>query len=130
MCFLSNISTSKATSQIFKIYCQKIQRRLIIIISSMQQPLGKAIGNLIEIKDVIDFLSGNDNKYSDIKKLIYKFTIKILSETKKNISSSVAKEKIDFVIESKRALNKFYLWIKKQKVLDLTQINKLPFNPI
>ena len=57
----------------------KIQRRLIIIISSMQQPLGKAIGNLIEIKDVIDFLSGNVNKYSDIKKLIYKFTIKILS---------------------------------------------------
>ena len=83
MCFLSNISTSKATSQIFKIYCQKIQRRLIIIISSMQQPLGKAIGNLIEIKEVIDFLSGNVNKYSDIKKLIYKFTIKILSETKK-----------------------------------------------
>lgn len=85
MCFLSNISTSKATSQIFKIYCQKIQQRLIIIISSMQQPLGKAIGNLIEIKDVINFLSGNVNKYSDIKKLIYKFTIKILSETKKYI---------------------------------------------
>ena len=85
MCFLSNISTSKATSQIFKIYYQKIQRRLIIIISSMQQPLGKAIGNLIEIKDVINFLSGNVNKYSDIKKLIYKFTIKILSETKKYI---------------------------------------------
>lgn len=62
-----------------------MQRRLTIIISSMQQPLGNAIGNLIEIKEVIDFLSGNANNYPDLKKLIYKFTIKILSETKKYI---------------------------------------------
>lgn len=46
----------------------------------------------------------------------------------KKISSSKAKEKINFIIKSQKALDKFYLWIKKQKGIDLTK-KKLPFTP-
>ena len=85
-----------------------MHRKLTIIISSMQQPLGKAIGNLIEIKEAIDFLSGNTSKYLDIKRLIYEIATKILTETKR-ISFLQAEKEINCVIESKEALNKFYL---------------------
>ena len=125
--FCQTYQQAKQLVKYLKYIAKKMKRKLTIIISSMQQPLGKAIGNLIEIKEAIDFLSGNIDNYSDLKKLIYKFAIKILMETKK-VSFQQAKEKINFAIESKKALNKFYLWIKKQGGIDLKK-NKLPFNP-
>ena len=125
--FCQTYQQAKQLVKYLKYIAKKMERKLTIIISSMQQPLGKAIGNLIEIKEAIDFLSGNVANYPDLKKLIYEFAIKILVETK-NISFLQAKKKIDFVIKSKKALNKFYLWIKKQKGIDLTK-NDLPFNP-
>jgi len=48
--------------------------------------LGKAIGNLIEVKETIYFLSGNVNNYPDLKELIYEFEMKILVEIKKKSS--------------------------------------------
>ena len=125
--FCQTYQQAKQLVKYLKYIAKKMERKLTIIISSMQQPLGKAIGNLIEIREAIDFLSGNVANYPDLKKLIYEFAIKILVETK-NISFLQAKKKIDFVIRSKKALNKFYLWIKKQKGIDLTK-NDLPFNP-
>lgn len=125
--FCQTYQQAKQLVKYLKYIAKKMQRKLSIIISPMQQPLGRAIGNLIEIKEAIDFLSGNTNNYPDIEQLIYKFATKILMETKK-MSSSEAKSKIDFVIKTKKALNKFYLWIKQQKGSDLTK-NKLPFNP-
>ncbi len=125
--FCQTYQQAKQLVRYLKYIGKKMQRKLTIIISSMQQPLGKAIGNLIEVKEAIDFLSGNTNSYSDIKELIYQFAIKILVETEK-ISYSDAKEKINFAIKSKKALHKFYLWIKDQKGIDLSKKN-LPFNP-
>ncbi|MBQ7749051.1 thymidine phosphorylase [bacterium] len=106
--FCQTYQQAKQLVKYLKYIAKKMERKLTIIISSMQQPLGKAIGNLIEIKEAIDFLSGNVANYPDLKKLIYEFAIKILVETK-NISFLQAKKKIDFVIRSKKALNKFYL---------------------
>lgn len=125
--FCQTYQQAKQLVKYLKYIAKKMQRKLTIIISSMQQPLGKAIGNLIEIKEAIDFLLGNTDDYPDIKQLIYKFATKILMEIKK-ISLSKAYKEIDFVIKSKKALHKFYLWIKEQKGIDLSK-KKLCFNP-
>lgn len=125
--FCQTYQQAKQLVKYLKYIAKKMQRKLTIIISSMQQPLGKAIGNLIEIKEAIDFLLGNTDDYPDIKQLIYKFATKILMEIKK-ISLPKAHKEIDFVIKSKKALHKFYLWIKEQKGIDLSK-KKLCFNP-
>ena len=125
--FCQTSQQAKQLVKYLKYIAQKMHRKLTIIISSMHQPLGKAIGNLIEIKEAIDFLSGNTSKYLDIKKLIYEIATKILMETKK-ISFLQAKKEINFVIKSKEAVNKFYSWVKNQGGIDLKK-NKLPFNP-
>ena len=125
--FCQTYQQAKQLVKYLKYIAKKMKRKLTIFISSMHQPLGKAIGNLIEIKEAIDFLSGNIDNHLDLKKLIYKFVIKILMETKK-ISSLQATKQINFVIKSKKALDKFYLWTKKQGGIDFKK-NKLPFNP-
>ena len=81
--FCQTYQQAKQLVKYLKYIAKKMQRKLTIIISSMQQPLGKAIGNLIEIKEAIDFLLGNTDDYPDIKQLIYKFATKILMEIKK-----------------------------------------------
>ena len=108
---------------------KKMKRRLTIIVSSMDEPLGKAIGNAIEVKETIDFLSGNVDQYPDVKKLIYNLVAVILCEANKKISRAEAIKLIDDAIKSKKALNKFYDWIKSQKG-DIVSVKKdLYFKP-
>jgi thymidine phosphorylase len=72
----------------------------------MTQPLGRAIGNAIEMKASIDFLSGNPES-KEVKKLIYDFISDILITTKKVKNKNQAIKLIDQVINNCKALSVF-----------------------
>ncbi|MBI4474966.1 MAG: thymidine phosphorylase [Acidobacteria bacterium] len=38
--------------------CRKMKMQIVVLITSMEQPLGRAVGNSIEIRECIDFLKG------------------------------------------------------------------------
>ena len=84
------------------------KRKLFIHITNMENPLGNAIGNKIEVKEAIDFLL-NQNVNEELESLIRTFTIDILLETKKAKTKQAANKMYQEVISSKQAYQSFLL---------------------
>jgi len=81
-----------------------LNRNIDVVISSMEQPLGKNIGNSLEIIESIEFLKGN------FEKDLYDITLAIVEKTLLNCKMisdpKEAKTLMDDVIKSGIALNK------------------------
>lgn len=82
------------------------------VLSKIYEPLGKSIGNRLEIKEVIDSLNGFMEK--DVKELTYEIAENMLIMYGKASSKSEAKDLIDDVIISKKAREKFRKLIEIQ----------------
>ena len=112
--FCKNYSEAKKLIKYLKAVAKKMNRKLTIIVSSMDQPLGRNIGNALEILEAQDFLSGDNNSTKDLKELIYKTATIILMCNDNSLSYKDAYNKVDKIITSKAALNKFYEWLSIQ----------------
>jgi thymidine phosphorylase len=86
---------------------KRFNRKALIHITDMKQPLGRAIGNAIEIKASIDYLSGKP-ECKEIKELMDHFIVDILLTTKRAKTHIDAQKQIDKIINSGKALDKFY----------------------
>lgn len=93
---------------------QRMNRKLTIIISGMNQPLGRDVGNAIEMIEAIDFLSGDTESTPDLKDLIFELASIILMSYDKKLTKKKAYEKIEDAIISRKAINKLYEWIGAQ----------------
>ncbi|MDR3330523.1 MAG: thymidine phosphorylase [Mycoplasmataceae bacterium] len=103
------VKLSRELLKIFKAY----KRKCVIHITNMTQPLGRAIGNAIEVKSSVEFLKGNP-ECPEIKTLIDDFIIDILMTTKKCNDRIKAQRMIDTVINNGSALKIFYKWVSAQ----------------
>lgn len=74
------------------------------VVSDMNQPLGKAIGNSLEVKEAIDSLKGKGPE--DLSKLCKTISSRMI-QLAKNIDENKADEMVDKVINSGEALQKF-----------------------
>ena len=77
-------------------------RKVKVVLSNMDEPLGHAIGNANEIIEAIEFLKGNGA--SDVKEVVYTIAGLALKEKGEISELSEAKEKIDEVIKNGSAL--------------------------
>ena len=82
------------------------------VLSKIYEPLGKSIGNKLEIKEVIDSLNGLMEK--DVKELTYEIAENMLIMYGKASSKQEAKNMIDDVIISRKAREKFRRLIEIQ----------------
>ena len=109
--FMKNIKDAtklaKTMVQIGKFYDKKV----ICTLSDMNMPLGRNIGNALEVKETIDFFKGkHDSRLYDLS--VYISALMISSA--KKISFKRAKDLVVNLIEDGHAKNKFYSWIKYQ----------------
>ena len=105
--FFKTIEEGEKFSKLAIDIANKFGRKLIIHLTSMSQPLGRTIGNAIEIKETIEFLQGT-SKSSVLKTLIYNFVADILIDTNVCASMASAQELIDNVINNGSA---YQAWI-------------------
>lgn len=82
-----------------------LNRNIDVVISSMEQPLGFAIGNSLEVIEAIEFLKGNYKQ--DLYEITLELAIKTLLNCNKADEYQTAKKMIDEVIQNGKALEKF-----------------------
>ena len=84
---------------------QKLGRKFNAVISSMEQPLGRMVGNSLEVVESIEFLKGTFTP--DIKELTYAIAVLTLLHLKIAKNEDEAVEKIENALKSGAALEKF-----------------------
>ncbi|WP_373598016.1 thymidine phosphorylase [Metamycoplasma equirhinis] len=110
--FMKNIEEAKKLGKLMIQIGKKLNRKIAVEITNMEQPLGKAIGNKIEVLEAAQTLKGNGPK--DFTEIIYSSakTLLILSGCAKD--EAEAKQMIDKAIISGKAYEKFIEWISAQ----------------
>ena len=90
---------------------KKYNRKVVCVLSNMEEPLGKNIGNGLEVKEAIDTLQGNGPK--DLTKLVLVLGIILVKEAL-NITDKEAKELLIENIKNGKAYDKFKEFISAQ----------------
>ncbi|MBQ7125470.1 thymidine phosphorylase [bacterium] len=90
-----------------------LNKSITAVITSMEEPLGRAIGNSIEIIESIEFLKGNITT-GDLAELTYSFASLALLQVGMYSNENEAKAHLKKLIESGKALEKFKELIKAQ----------------
>ena len=90
---------------------KKYNRKVVCVLSDMEQPLGKNIGNGLEVKEAIDTLKGRGPK--DLTKLVLVLGIILVKEAL-NISDKEAKELLLNNIKNGKAYDKFKEFVSAQ----------------
>lgn len=109
------IKTAKEAEKLSKIMVEigkRLNRSICAVISSMEQPLGRAVGNSVEVQEVIEFLKGNMEP--DLKEITYTLVNKAFEKTGLFKTQGEAYEYLDGLIENGEALKKFRDIIKSQ----------------
>ncbi len=109
-----------------------LNRNIDVVISSMEQPLGYAVGNSLEVIEALEFLKGNYKQ--DLYEITLELAIKTLLNCKKANNRAEAKKMVDEVIKNGTALEKFRKIIEYQggntNVVDDYSLFKLGQNKV
>lgn len=93
---------------------KRFNKKVVAHYTDMDKPLGRGLGNLIEVREAIKFLKGNFECLF-LKELIYEFAKDILIDLNKANNKDEAYKMIDNTIQSQNAFNKFKEWMHAQK---------------
>lgn len=109
--FMKNIKDATKLAKTMVNIGKYYNKKVICTLSDMNIPLGKNIGNALEVKEAIDFFNGKyDKRLYDLS--VYISSLMISSA--KKISMKKAKELVINLLESGYARDRFYAWIKNQ----------------
>lgn len=103
--FIKTPEEAQKLSEIMVEIGKRLNRNICAVISSMNQPLGRAIGNSVEIQEVIEFLKGNTE--DDLKEITYTLCHTAFEKTGKFKSKEDSYKYLDELIKSGKALEKF-----------------------
>ena len=84
----------------------KLDKSITAVVTSMEEPLGRAVGNSIEVIESLEFLKGNIVN-GDIAELTYDFGTIALLQTGMFIDEDTAKSYLREIIHTGKAIQKF-----------------------
>ncbi len=102
--FLKNIDDARRLAQLMIKIGKHFNREVLCVLTNMNQQLGYAIGNGLEVLECIDFLNGEGP--ADFSALVFYLAVSMVS-LGKSISVEEAKKLVKEKIDNKDALNKF-----------------------
>ncbi|MFA7658143.1 MAG: thymidine phosphorylase [Candidatus Gastranaerophilaceae bacterium] len=97
---------------------KKLNKSITAVVTSMEEPLGRAVGNSLEVIESIEFLKGGKcggNCGDDLSTLTYDFAAIALVQVGKFDDTQKAKEYLKEVVKSGKALEKFKELITAQR---------------
>ena len=117
--FMKTIDEAKELSKIMVSIGKSLDKKVTAFITSMDQPLGYAVGNRLEVKEVIDTLKGNGPK--DLEDLCVEIAAYMVNYAGIVDSVDAGKKMAKEYLSNGKALAKFYEFIETQggKIVDL-----------
>ncbi len=110
--FMKDIEQAKKLGQLMIEIGKQLGRKIAVEITNMEQPLGKTIGNKIEVLEALETLKGNGPK--DFTEIVYSSGSTLLLLAGKAKTEEEARELIKQSIQNGEALAKFKEWIIAQ----------------
>ncbi|SMB87416.1 thymidine phosphorylase [Desulfonispora thiosulfatigenes DSM 11270] len=110
--FMKNIEDAKSLARAMVEIGDEVGRKTIAVISDMNQPLGYAIGNSLEVKEAIDTLKGKGPK--DLYELCLNLGSQMLILANKAQNIEEAYTMLEDAINTGKALEKFKTFITAQ----------------
>jgi len=100
------------------------EKETICVITNMDEPLGKTVGNILEVKEAVEFLQGNMEE--DVKEVVIKLGAQMIKLFGKNTDIEENKIMILESISSGKAYEKFLELVENQggDVSYLKDLNK------
>ena len=87
-------------------------RRTAAILTAMEQPLGNAVGNILEVKEVLSSLRGEGPE--DLMEVVFALGEQMLLFSDLSLSREEARRAMEEVIQSGKAFDKMAEWVKAQ----------------
>ena len=119
---MKNLKDAKKLASLMIKIGKNYNKKVVCVITNMDNPLGHAIGNALEVQESIDVLKGKGPK--DVKELIIVLASYMIS-LGKNISLAKAKSLAKTNLENGKAYEKFESLVKSQH----GDINSIKFAP-
>ena len=119
--FMKNLIDASKLGQTMVNIGKNASINTVAILTNMNEPLGNNIGNNLEVLEAIEILKGNGPK--DLTDISIELASYMVSITK-NINYEEAKTKVIEVLDSGKALNKFYELVKYQGG-DISKLNHI-----
>lgn len=110
--FMQTEKKAKELSKALIRICRRMKRKAVALITDMNQPLGEAVGNSLEVIESIEALKGKGPE--DLLDVTLALGAEMLILSKKAKNRKEAKKKLKYAIESGVGLKKFEQIIKQQ----------------
>ena len=110
--FMRTQEEAEALARLMVKIGQRVNRRVAAVLSDMNQPLGRAVGNALEVREAIDTLQGNGPP--DFYEHCMVVSAKMLELAGKAESIDMAMPVLEEQVHSGQAWAKFVEWITSQ----------------
>ena len=110
--FMKTIEDAEKLAETMVTIGKKLNRQTICVLSGMDEPLGKGVGNIIEIREAIDVLKGNGP--SDLVDVALTISSLMIYMGKKANTIEEARELALKSINEGKAYESFKTWISSQ----------------
>lgn len=110
--FMKTVEDAKALAEAMVSIGKLCNRKMAAVISDMDQPLGNAVGNILEVKEAIDTLKGHGPK--DLEELVLTLGSYMVLFAEKATSLEEARAKLAETIADKTALETFRRFVEAQ----------------
>ena len=110
--FMKNLEDAINLSKMMKKIGNLANKETVCVITNMDEPLGKAVGNSLEVIEAIKFLKGNMEQ--DVKEVVLELASYMVKLAGKGDNIEENKKKILEHINNKMAFEKLKTWISSQ----------------
>lgn len=104
--FMKNADDAVKLAELMVKTGKKLNKSITAVVTSMEEPLGRAVGNSLEVIESLEFLKGNITT-GDIAELTYDFAVIALIQTGMFLDEETARSCLKELVHSGKAVEKF-----------------------
>ena len=110
--FMKTLEAARELAQTMKELGSRAGRQVVCVLTDMDQPLGRAVGNALEIREAVDTLRGDGPP--DFTELVLASAAHLLALSDLGIDESEARSRAELALDDGSASTAYERWIRAQ----------------